>query len=115
MNKLILICGFAVMFVVGSVLLADDAFGQCTLICPQGDDQVTDANTPPATRPIDVNLDGTVNIVEWALIVCAFPPNPYDPCWDLNCDGVVDIQDIALFAAHYCHSGPNPAGVCAGP
>ena len=61
-----------------------------------------------------MNLDGKVDLVEWALIVCAFF-GPYDPCWDLNCDGVLDLVDIATFAAHFCHTGPNPAGVCAGP
>ena len=114
MNRLILICGFAVMFVAASCLLADDAFAQCTLICPFGDGAVTAAG-PPATRPVDFNADGVIDLIDFALLVCGYPPNPYDPCFDFDCNGVVDLADLALWIQHYCHSGINPSGVCAGP
>lgn len=114
MKRLMIICGFAVMFVTVSCLSADDAFGQCTLICPQGDDVVTAAG-PFATRPVDLNADGVVDVVDFALFVCAFPPNPFDPCLDYDCNGAINFADFAQFAVHYCHSGAFPSGVCAGP
>jgi hypothetical protein len=29
-----------------------------------------------------------------------YPPNPYGPCADLNCDGAVGLADLARFAFH---------------
>jgi hypothetical protein len=55
--------------------------------------------------PGDVNRDGTVNILDAALIAFAFGSRPGDPRWnsayDITHDGVIDILDVAIMAFYY--------------
>ncbi len=60
--------------------------------------------------PGDVNADGTVNILDIALIARAFGSslgNPsYDPNCDINCDGTINILDIAAAAKNFGKTDP---------
>lgn len=49
---------------------------------------------------LDVNLDGTVDIVDVMLVAGAFdsPPASPPPYLDVNGDGSVDVQDILAVA-----------------
>jgi hypothetical protein len=50
----------------------------------------------------DVDLDGSVDIVDVALVAIAFGSVPGSPTWnpaaDLNYDGRIDIVDVAIVA-----------------
>jgi hypothetical protein len=54
---------------------------------------------------IDKNGDGKVDIVDIAVLmdhmpgVIPYPPAPYDPVWDLNCDGEIGVADLSALAA----------------
>lgn len=59
----------------------------------------------------DYSGDGTVDLIDFAYFSAAIYPEPYDPCFDLNCDGMVDIQDVdpgnplgGIFGVHYLHN-----------
>jgi len=57
----------------------------------------------------DVNLDGTVNIIDMALVAVSFGTtvgNPlYNPFADINGDGLVNIVDIVACATHFGQTG----------
>jgi hypothetical protein len=64
----------------------------------------------PATPPIkqipgDVNLDGTVNILDAILVashfLTAWGQYGWDPRTDINGDGTVNILDAIILASHY--------------
>jgi len=85
------------------------SFNQCVLNCPAGDGGVVgpgDGNKSP-----DLNQDALVSLPDLAIFAAAFPPGPYDWCVDFNCDGVINIVDVGLFATHWLHTGPFP-GFC---
>ena len=56
------------------------------------------------------DIDGSlgVDLVDLSIFASSFPPNPPDPCCDMNVDGSVGLQDLSLFAFHF---GP-PGHVC---
>jgi len=51
-----------------------------------------------------------VNFADVA-IVNGKTSSPYDPTADLNCNGVVDANDVAFVQAHYAHGCTGPVGV----
>ncbi len=57
----------------------------------------------------DVDMNGTVNIIDASTLALAFNTRPGDPAWnpaaDLNADGAVDIIDAATMALWYGTSG----------
>jgi hypothetical protein len=60
----------------------------------------------PTLLPGDANLDGTVNVLDLAVLAANYRKNVTGG-WtqaDFNHDGVVDVQDLALLAANYRHS-----------
>jgi hypothetical protein len=63
---------------------------------------------PIALRSPDINGSLIVDLVDLSLFATSFPPNPPDPCCDMNVDGSVGLQDLSLFAFHF---GP-PGHVC---
>jgi hypothetical protein len=57
----------------------------------------------------DITGDGAVNLPDFATFAAAIN-QPYDVCADLNCDGIVDTEDVlpddpfaAAFGIHYQH------------
>ena len=57
----------------------------------------------PTLLPGDINLDGTVNVQDLAILAANYRKNVTGG-WmqgDFNNDGVVDVQDLALLAANY--------------
>ena len=57
----------------------------------------------PTLLPGDVNLDGTVDVQDLAILAANYRKNVTGG-WmqgDFNNDGVVDVQDLALLAANY--------------
>jgi len=73
-------------------------------------------NVPPCTnycfqvnvRSFDVTCDLVINIADLAQFATWYPPNPYNTCGDFNCDGAVNISDLAQFGFHF---GP-PGHTC---
>ena len=54
----------------------------------------------PITEPIilgDVNLDGSVNLLDASAFISAITGGDYVPEADINLDGVNDLQDVAGF------------------
>lgn len=51
----------------------------------------------------DIDCDLTVDTPDFALFAIAYPspPKAYDPCYDFNCDGFIELIDFTLFAQHY--------------
>ncbi len=80
----------------------------CWLNCPAGDGGLINANGDGNKSP-DIDGDGEVSVVDFALFASAFGGT--DPCSDFDCNGSVSVADFAIFAAHFQH-GPGPAGVC---
>jgi hypothetical protein len=53
----------------------------------------------PSTPPEDVNQDGVINWEDLAIVVANFGPPPFrEPRADVNGDGVVDVLDLAQVA-----------------
>lgn len=85
-----------------------DSFGQacpCVVICPQGDGTTT-PGPPGGTKSPDLDGDGDVDLADLARFATGYPPNPYMFCADYNCDGMVSLPDLAIFAIHFFHMGP---------
>ena len=60
----------------------------------------------PTLLPGDANLDGTVNVLDLAILAANYRKQVTGG-WlqgDFNNDGVVDVEDLALLAANYRHS-----------
>ena len=60
----------------------------------------------PTLLPGDINLDGTVDVQDLAILAANYRKTVTGG-WlqgDFNNDGVVDVQDLALLAANYRHS-----------
>ena len=64
----------------------------------------------PQTLPWDINNDGIVNIQDLILVSNSFDVEPSDyPKVDVNKDGHVDIIDLLLVAAHFGESNNSAA------
>jgi hypothetical protein len=94
-------------FLAGSTPVA--SFGQCPCIlhCPGCAGGVMPSVIGGHKSP-DLDWNGIVNIVDFAIFATAWPPGPYMFCADYDCNGIINIVDLALFAAHYMHAGTNP-------
>ncbi|UCF06128.1 MAG: hypothetical protein JSV33_03625 [bacterium] len=57
----------------------------------------------------DFNADGIVNLADYSLL--GDKMGTTDPCYDLNCDGIVDMLDADIFNLHYTHSCEDMIGV----
>ena len=79
----------------------------CAVNCPAAD---ADGVVGSSNRSPDLDMDGTVGLVDLSIFAQAFPPNPYDACADFDCDGVIGLTDVAIFAQHFGHTGA--VGVC---
>ncbi|MCI0451834.1 MAG: hypothetical protein L0Z51_05505 [Candidatus Latescibacteria bacterium] len=79
------------------------AGGVCYLMCPLGDNAVTDPDLV-GTRTVDFNLSGVVDVADFALFGAAFGDAGVN-CVDLDCDELVDLADFARFGAHFGHAG----------
>jgi plastocyanin len=83
----------------------------CLLNCPAQDGGVIAAGAGPSNKSPDIDGSGQIDLVDISLFAQAFPPNPYDFCVDFNCDGAIGLVDLANFAIHFGHAGPQ-LGVC---
>jgi hypothetical protein len=45
--------------------------------------------------------DLLVDLIDLAVFAQCFPPQPYDPCCDFDCNATVNLQDLARFAFHF--------------
>ena len=64
----------------------------------------------PQTLPWDINNDGIINIQDLILVSKSFgPETPEHPKVDVNKDGNVDIIDLLLVAAHFGESNDSAA------
>ena len=76
------------------------------------DDSLTSCTTPKclpiSLRSPDIDGSLALDLVDLSIFAASFPPNPFDPCCDLNVDGIVSLQDLSLMAFHF---GP-PGHVC---
>jgi hypothetical protein len=107
MKTRILVC-LAVL--ISGMLVRSSEVPACLVTCPMGDDALTSA--APGTRDLDILDDGLVGLGDFAAFGVAYR-GPFDMCWDLNCDGVMSLADLAIFGAHWLHAGAAPATVCA--
>jgi hypothetical protein len=85
------------------------SFGQCPCVvnCPAGDNSSTPALTGGYKTP-DLNGDGAVNLIDFALFAACYPspPNAYCFCADYDCNFLINLVDFAIFATHWGHIGP---------
>jgi hypothetical protein len=51
----------------------------------------------------DLVVDLVVNVADLSFFAGVYV-GAYNPCCDYNCDGIVNIQDFAIFAVHYQHT-----------
>jgi hypothetical protein len=56
----------------------------------------------------DLDCNGVVDANDDALFQTLLGSS--DPCGDFNCDGIVDMADYAIFSEHYLHSCENLIG-----
>lgn len=80
----------------------------CSVNCPLGD--ATGVCGVSNNRSPDLDADGAVGIVDVATFALFYPPNPYSMCVDFDCNGIIDLTDLSVFAQHYSHVGVP--GVC---
>jgi hypothetical protein len=76
------------------------------------EDSLTNCTTvfccPINLRSPDINGDLIVNLQDLALFAASYPPQPFDTCCDFDLNGIVNLQDLANFAFHF---GP-PGHAC---
>ncbi len=90
---------------------------QCYLNCPGGDGNSLTPPIAPDHTP-DINGDGSVDINDFVSFADAYVNGTVIlECVDFNCDGMLTIADLAVFAQHWHHhigfpqSGGQP-GYC---
>jgi hypothetical protein len=54
-----------------------------------------------AVRSPDISGDGEVGLVDLSIFASAFPPQPFQTRADMDCSGIINIQDLARFAFHF--------------
>lgn len=84
-------CADGLIPVVQGIVL-EDAATQCDPYC-----------FPIDFRSPDFDGSLTVTLVDVALFAEHYS-GPYDECYDLNMDGVINLVDLALFAPHLMHA-----------
>jgi hypothetical protein len=52
-------------------------------------------------RSPDINGDGVVALIDLSNFSLAFPPNAYNTRADMDCNLIINIQDLARFAFHF--------------
>jgi hypothetical protein len=105
-SQLTLMMAVAVAFLlIGSTPVPSAGNCPCTLICPAGGPILTG---PPAGgyKTVDLDGNGAVNLIDFAIFAGCWPPGPYCFCADYDCNGVINLVDFAFFAAHWLHVGP---------
>ena len=96
--------------VAGNTTISGDlAAGGCDLLGFVVVIQGVVVGCPPTCLPYtvvspDMNCDLIIDIIDLAMFAAAYPPNPYNACADFNCDGIIDIVDFAIFGVHYLHA-----------
>jgi len=80
----------------------------CMLNCPAGDGGPVAGGPFGGHKTPDLNGDGIVNLQDLAAFAAAWPPRPYLFCADYNCDGMINLVDLSYFAIHWLHAGPVP-------
>ena len=81
---------------------------QCVLDCPAGDGGVILPGDPPGQHHSpDLDGDGTVIIVDFALFAVGYPLS-FDPDKDFYCSGNLDLIDFVLFTRHWGHTRSVP-------
>ncbi len=99
-----LIRGILFLFVALALTVTwSPASGVCYLMCPRGDNVVTDPDTD-GTRTVDFNLDGAVGLVDFAAFGASFGAAGAN-CADFDCNKIVDLIDLARFGIHFGHAG----------
>ena len=83
-------CGDGIVPVVQGWILKDEP-PDCNYYC-----------FPVHVRSPDFDATLTVDLIDLALFAQHFP-TPYDDCYDLNMDGILNLVDVAIFASHYLH------------
>jgi hypothetical protein len=59
---------------------------------------------PYSVKSPDINGDLMVDIVDLALFTPVYTgAQPYTHCMDYNCDGLINLIDMAYFGLHYLH------------
>ncbi|MEM3731336.1 MAG: dockerin type I domain-containing protein [Candidatus Bathyarchaeia archaeon] len=62
--------------------------------------------------PGDLDMDGTVTIIDLAAAARAFGTRMGEPGWfdiaDVNCDGIINILDIVIIARNFGRTEPEP-------
>ena len=75
---------------------------------------VGNASTPPGAYDIDViaisGIDEFFRVNLLTTTTIEMPPPPPPPPWDVNADGVINIQDLVLVAGQFGASGQNLKG-----
>ena len=52
----------------------------------------------------DINCDLIVDLIDLALFAPVYlGTSPYDPCMDYDCDSAIGLIDFAIFGIHYLH------------
>ncbi len=94
--------GFKASFLLNVAVLPYPLSSDVTVVFPIGGVVSTSVSV---TRQVDINLDGTVNILDVGIATAAYGStlgsSSYNPRADLNADGIVNILDISLLAAYY--------------
>lgn len=69
-------------------------------------DCLEDDCMPMQFRSVDINDDNIVDVIDFSVFGASYPPGAYNPAADFNFDGVVGLQDLAYFSAHFGHECP---------
>ena len=52
----------------------------------------------------DINCDLIVDLIDLAMFAPPYQSGPYDICIDYDCNGYLDLIDFAIFGIHYLHA-----------
>jgi len=56
---------------------------------------------PIHVRSPDIDGNLIVNLVDLSIFSASYPPQPYSSCCDFDIDGVISLEDLSKFAAHF--------------
>jgi hypothetical protein len=83
-------CADGMAVVAQGVVVADSSTGCTEVKC-----------APIWLRSPDIDGSLRVDLVDLSLFAGSYPPHPFDRCSDLDINGIVNLQDLALFAFHF--------------